>query len=410
MNTISPMQTTGNQAQYSPRLGRQHSGQLNTASKIVLYLILATNALQFSYWGMQEDTYGKLRIITIGLVVVLFLFTVKLTQLQQAFKRIGLLRLWLYCVLLFGIGAVGVYAAGAELTFRSLRDVAITLSIVLIGYHQDINTKFFARYVPIYIILGTVSSLSYGLTFGFEISSQYLIQTKNQIAPLFSILALLAIFHAVSFRKTRLLMIVCASMLIIAIGILRARTSLIALAFCLVLYLFQSGKLPLWSKVIIGILIVAFASINIDLISSIFLAGKEATDINSVSSGRVSRIFDGLNFLSRDNNFMTGSLWGEKYAGEIVHVFLMNLWINYGILSLPIVVLYFALLGVTIKHLIQRRRRREQSFEIAPLLILFLFIVSTNEYSYPFSPISSLFLAYLIYGAYLKNRSSLSLR
>lgn len=377
-------------------------------SNSILYLILSANVLQYSFWGMQNPVYGILRDIIIGLVVILFLVTVRSLEIQRALTKVKLLRVWLFCALFFGIGTLTAYAFGATLTFGTLRDVAITLGILLIGYHKQIDSMFFDRFMMLYVVLGAVSAYSYVAVFGFKIHDQYIVDYKNQIAPLFAILVLLAVSQSIYIKRGKLLMILSALLLITIIGILRARTALVALLFCIMLYLFNSRKISNWIKVLVTCVVVAFIASNTELISEIFIAGKQETDLDAISSGRVSRISDGLDFLSRGNNLLVGSLWGEQYDGGIVHLFLMNLWIEYGgILSLPIILLYVIFLSEVVVRCLKRKERLENRYDVIPFLMLFLLIVSFNEYSYPFSPISSLFLAYLLFGAYLRQLQSL---
>ena len=260
----------------------------------------------------------------------------------------------------------------------------------------------------LYILLGTLSALSYVLVFGFGIHEQYLVDYKNQLAPLFSVLVLLAVSHTINSSRYKILMSLCALLLIVVIGILRARTVLIAASSCVMLYLFLSQKISTKVKLLVTGFVIAFIVSNMDLILEIFISGKQGTDLNSISSGRVSRISDGLEFLSKDNNLLTGSLWGEQYDKGIVHVFLLNLWIEYGIiLSFPIALFYFVFLGRVISQSFKRGDGFGGRDRVMPIIILLLFIVSFNEYSYPFSPVSSVFLSYLLYGVDLRKRSSI---
>ena len=379
-------------------------------SNSILYLILSANVLQYSFWGMQNPVYGILRDIIIGLVVILFLVTVRYQEIQQALTKVKLLRVWLFSALLFGIGTLTAYALGATLTFGTLRDVSIIFGILLIGYNKKIDTKFFTKFTMLYIVLGTLSAYSYVAVFGFEIYDQYIVDYKNQVAPLFAILSLLAVSHVIYTRKCRLLMILSMLLLIAVIAILRARAALVALLFCIMLYIFRSQRISIWVKFLVALFVVVFTVVNIGLISEIFMAGKQSTDIDTISSGRVSRVSDGLDFLSSDNNLLVGSLWGERYEGGVVHLFLMNLWIEYGgILSLPIVLLYFIFWGKIVKQCLMSEENAGGVYGITPYLVLLLLIISLNEYSYPFSPISSLFVAYLLFGAFLRHQQYLVL-
>lgn len=377
----------------------------NIVANIILYLILIVNTLQFSYWGMQEAVYGTLRDVTIGLIIALFVVSVNPTSLKQALEKSELLRGWLICLLFFAVGSFMAYAFDAHLSFGTAKDIFITLGITLIGYHKNIESRFFIGFVAIYIVLGTISSYTYIAIFGTEIQEQYIVSYKNQLAPLFSVLVLLAVSFSIHHKRLRLLMILCALLLIVVVAVLRGRTALMALFFCIIPYFWGSKKMPFWSKILVTIISLAFFFANSDAVYNIFFVGRDVADLDSVSSGRIYRIYEGLNFLSRDNNLIVGSLWGEQYGDETVHMFLLNLWINYGgILSIPIIVFYFALLGKVVQQCSRKKSKEEKWFEVIPFLILFLFIVSTNEYSYPFSPISSLLLSYLLYGAYLRQK------
>lgn len=400
--------TSGGQSPNSHKPRSQGSAIRDRITICLLYLILLTNVFQYSFWGIQETYYGILRNVTIGLVGVLFLVNVRPTQIRQTLASENFLSFWLFCVLFAGVGLLVSCAVGATLSFGSFRDVAIVLGIVVIGYNIRIDSNALERIIVLYILLGTLSALSYVLVFGFGIHEQYLVDYKNQLAPLFSVLALLAVSHAISSSRFKILMALCTLLLIAVIGILRARTALIAAPFCIMLYIFLSQKISRKVKLLVIGLVIAFIVSNMDLISEIFISGKQGTDLNSISSGRVSRISDGIEFLAKDNNLLTGSLWGDQYDKGIVHMFLLNLWTEYGIiLSFPIALFYFVFLWRVISHSFKRGNGFDDRDRIIPLMILLLFIISFNEYSYPFSPVSSVFLSYLLYGVNLRKRSSI---
>ena len=187
------MKTASNSRQFQPVVSssnQQKSRLCNIVSNTILYLILIVNTLQFSYWGMQEAVYGTLRDVTIGLIIALFVVSVNPTSLKQALEKSKLLRGWLICLLLFAVGSLIVYAFGANLSFGTAKDVVITLGTTLIGYHKNIESRFFIGFVAIYIVLGTISSYTYIAIFGTEVQEQYIVSYKNQLAPLFSVLVL----------------------------------------------------------------------------------------------------------------------------------------------------------------------------------------------------------------------------
>ena len=150
----------------------------------------------------------------------------------------------------------------------------------------------------------------------------------------------------------------------------------------------------------IATILIAFSS----EIYRVFVANKDISDINNISSGRIGRILDGLAFLK--NHPLSGSLWQEKYLGEIIHVYILKRIVDYGLLlSIPIIILYIYTWFIALKNIVTHRKDFVNS--LVPLTLFFLLLVSLNEYSYPFSPLSSVFIVYLMFGQYLKNNSSL---
>ena len=241
------------------------------------------------------------------------------------------------------------------------------------------------------------------MRFGIHISSFYFEGVyKNQIGVflgIFSIISISLLFSQdIKNRQKRNVLLLCSIILLLTIAILRARTSLL-FVFAVIVYSIAINKSmktknKLFIFACIAVIFIAFSG----EIYRIFVANKDVSDLNNISSGRIGRILDGLTFLK--NHPLSGSLWQEQYSGGIIHVYILKRYVDYGLLlSIPITILYVYTWCVTLKNILVNKRNFIKA--LAPLILLFILLVSLNEYSYPFSPLSSIFIVYLLFGNYL---------
>lgn len=391
------------------RLQHPRRSQLNTIQSIILYLFLIVNTFQYSIWGIFEPIYGYLRVLSIILVIFLTL-TVPIKRILYTIKANQFIR-W-FCILLgvFSLLSFSLYAFfNANIDFSTHRDLLLTTITLIIGYNLSLSKGQLARYIYTYIIAASISALSFLMRFGVHISSFYFEGVyKNQIGVflgIFSIISISLIFsQGINNRRKRNVLLLCTIILILTIAILRARTSLLfvfaVIVYSIVINKSMKTKNKLFLFACIATILIAFSS----EIYRVFVANKDISDINNISSGRIGRILDGLAFLK--NHPLSGSLWQEKYLGEIIHVYILKRIVDYGLLlSIPIIILYIYTWFIALKNIVTHRKDFVNS--LVPLTLFFLLLVSLNEYSYPFSPLSSVFIVYLMFGQYLKNNSSL---
>lgn len=379
--------------------------KINSANRkqhVLLYLLLLVNTFQYSFWGCQEPLYGKLRIITIILLVLLFascLFSRK--SLLKNIICIPVIKIFFWCLIFFTLPSVILLSLGASISFSSHRDIFITLIIIVIGSNIEFTAKSYKNFLSVYILAGAICASSFISFLGFKIPEYYFIGLyKNQLTPFFSILSIIT-FNFLLKDKKKLLYILLLGVYLSVIAILRGRAALLSLTITFILYIWISPKISIYLKLLLIAIPAIYFAFNPKIIYEIFVAGKDIADINSVSSGRIERIHDGLMFLN--DNLLKGSLWYPQYNGDIVHVYILKRIIDFGLLlATPIIILYFYIFISGTKDAVSQHST--DNLRHAPLAIFFLFLVSLNEYSYPFSPVSSTMLAYLTYGVFLRTK------
>ena len=126
-----------------------------------------------------------------------------------------------------------------------------------------------------------------------------------------------------------------------------------------------------------------------------FILGRE----DDITTGRVARIVPVLHFLS--TNLWLGNLNSNIGLG-IVHIFCLFKIYQYGIIfSMPILILYFYFPIFDYKCI---SRINNYPYELIGLFALIIpYIISTQEYTFPFGPGTATVFNYILFGYSLQN-------
>jgi membrane protein len=319
---------------------------------------------------------------------------------------VKLIRFIAICLLVFVMLSLLLLLFGADFSFSTHRDLLITLLLLLCGYNLKVSQEDVDVYVGVYVIGGTLAALSFLVEYGFSVPEHYLTGVyKNQIGVLYGVLSLFSISQ-IATRRCPILFFICLIVLLWGMLVLRARTSLLVGVFLMLAFIVLLPEVSWKTKFLVALLVVGAFFCFADVLFNVFFAGKDVEDIDSISSSRVSRISDGIDFLR--NDFFDGSLWEDKYPGKSVHVFVLDLLVRFGfVLALPVLVVYIYLFRVGLLHAFRMSIARSV-LGVVPFCVLFLLITGLNEFSLPFSPASVTCLVYLALGLYLRALNSSS--
>ncbi|KGN98572.1 hypothetical protein HR11_08550 [Porphyromonas macacae] len=375
----------------------------NKLQVFLLFSLITVTAVQYSSYGIEPNIYNRLRLITIiivGILVGTVLITGKLKEQIHNPVLQSISKYFLSFIILF----LFVYSIGARVDSSAPWDILIILIISALGGSLSITEKDVKILFNIFCFFICFSSFSILLTYGdgFSISEYYMPIHKNQLAPLFSSLLFVSVSNFYQRkRRVKYFWLLISTFLFFSLLILRARATIIAIIPLLIIYTLTTKNLSKKEKKIYLILFGCVAIFCFNILYVVFLGGKDAIDINDVSSGRIVRNIYGWKYFI--NHFFFGSLFQDKFHGEIIHLFLLKLLVDFGvILSFPLFIIYFKLLILSVKNI--RTSLYSNSFDYAPYMVLLLFTISLFEYSYPFSPISSTYPSYLLFSFYLKNK------
>ena len=372
---------------------------------VILYLILIVNCLQHSVFALVPHVYEILRSMTIGAFVCLVV-TVPFRCIIRSLCEVKLIRFIAICLLVFVMLSLLLLLFGANFSFSTHRDLLITLLLLLCGYNLKVSQEDVDVYVGVYMIGGALAALSFLVEYGFSIPEHYLTGVyKNQIGVLYGVLFLFSISQ-IATRRCPILFFICLIVLLWGMLVLRARTSLLVGVFLMLGFIVLLPEVSWKTKFLVALLVVGAFFCFADVLFNVFFAGKDVDDIDSISSSRVSRISDGIDFLR--NDFFDGSLWEDKYSGKSVHVLVLDLLVRFGfVLALPVLVVYVYLFRVGLAYAF-RSRITKNILSVVPFCVLFLLITGLNEISLPFAPASVTCLVYLALGLYLRALNSSS--
>lgn len=372
---------------------------VGTVQLAILYLALIVNCFQHSVFAVDPHVYEVLHNLIVGLFICL-VATVPFPCMVRSFLEAKCICFIAISLLVFVVLSLLLLIFSADISFSTHRDLLITLLSLLCGYNLKVSQEDVDVYVGAYVVGGTLAVLSFLIEYGFSVPESYLTGVyKNQIGVLYGVLLLFCVSLIFKRRRT-ILFFICLIVLLWGLLVLRARTSLL---IAVVLMLFFTVLLPGVSRKKKFCIVLLFAGATFcfrDAWFTAFFSGKDLNDIDSISSNRISRVSESIDFLKC--NFLDGSLWEDKYPGKRVHVFVLDKLVRYGfILSLPVLLLYLYLWGFSIVHAFRMSIARSV-LGVVPFCLLFLLGTGLNEPSLPFSPASVTCLAYLALGLYLK--------
>lgn len=374
------------------------------AQKSLLLLLVLVTALQYSYWGLTTTIYDTTRATIIALIILVFILS-DFKKMHQAINRNFTIRIFILSTLIFSIFYVFLYAFQSLPEHNNiLRDIFISAILLLIGFSLRLSPESFNKLLVLFALLLSLSAFSVLYMTGtwFNIPEYYLEIPKNQIAPLYSLL--IAALISLSNKKSKIgkfFIYTILALFFIYILVLRARSALVATVISSVIYLFFNSKLSIFHKILV-IAIAGFALFLLqDTIFEVFTAGKQNLDIDTISSGRLERNKEAFSYI--ESHLFSGS-WGlDKYPGKQVHFFLLSTLVDWGILvSIPILLIYFHIAKLSTLQIFSKKK---SNVDYAPYMTLILIIVSMFEYSYPFSPASATYPAYLSLALYMRAQS-----
>lgn len=312
--------------------------------KICLILLLISIFISIiSQIPIYNDILSKMNIV-LWLVTILSYLLTKNKSINFS-KNDVIFILISFVMILYNLSMIlfGFY----EKLPNMLRVVLLPLVVYLVGTNvdkKDINKidkvfVFSAIILAIWINFNYFNSITAWLN-----SNAYLYGSKNSAAQIFATAIILLISNL---KEKKVIKIILALYLFLIICLMQCRTSIVSLAFALVIFAYVKSKHKI--KLSFILFIILLISIKIPLINNfishaLFIDKYANSSLNTFSSGRFALYYNtiltikdnlllGTGNYYVDNLFLNllsnfGLIFGGMYILFIIFIFIKNVWNN----------------------------------------------------------------------------------
>lgn len=391
-----------------------HQIPMSKYKLMMVFGVLLTVVQQYPI--VRDRLYGEIRLV---LYLVFALLSVLGIKKLTAMKIPTFVRLYIGVIVISAIELLLFQLLRWRATIDDITEILIPLGILISSYTISFDDVELDLVLDVYSIIATVMGLLIVLYYGggFVIQEMYLTGTsKNQTGPILGIACIIAFSRILSFyytrnRKKRRVIIpaIVFTISLSSMFVLRNRSGLLGLLLIILLMLLTGkkkivlGRLVLVVTIILLLIILqlAYGILNplLDVIYEAFVLNYDINDLNSLSAGRVNVYGRGFEFITKYPIF--GELNSVEELFGRAHNYILNKWIEYGIIgSLPMIILYISLFAFDARLLLGRIRTSKSV--LTGWLLLFGLIISTFEHTYPYGPGVSQIVVWFMIGQTLR--------
>lgn len=378
-------------------------------SKIAQYLLILTLGLvaaSFLPWVYMTAIYYIFRYAIMACTAAAFVLTFSLEKtLSSRFMRLFAATIALTVVEFVVFKLIGHRFHPADCT-----QLIIAFLCICIGQNLDKDLRFWANlsyYYTIGLILMGLLNCWYWAG-GFYVPEHYMLnEGKNQVGALIAIAAGATFFLGIKLKEQRTHYLVVSFLAVLVLVLIRARSDLFALLLCMLLVLIKDANWKWqWNLktvlTIIGIGTIAFilyTGFVGDELKTFMVGGKSSTGMEEMTSRRMSRNTEGLEF------FLNDPLKGEQEEASgilLIHNYILLRLVRYGIWSFPIVAFYLYF-GIHVVVALFRKRKSDLE-DLGYVVATVPLLVSFVEPNFPYGPGSVQLLTFVLLGTALAPR------
>lgn len=373
----------------------------NKISIICLAIVIILSSISYIPSVFADmGIYNKLHIVILIATIALFLISNRFMELlKNGFMNKILLPLFIFILFIVLLSGLGL-----KTTTKDILQIGVVYVSLWVGYELELSYKVIIRFLFLYafvaIYLGYVSITTYLLSFSMD-ANMYLIEAKNQIGAIVSI-ATLFMFYTAQISKDkkiyRISYVLCVILLVLLIYI-RCRTALLAFLFTafVIIYKLNDSRTLMKYSILAFLILIASSGYIIDIMQEAFLGDRSTADMDVLSSNRLERNEQALVYML--DHLMFGEL--EAHSGiEIIHNYVLNRIVRYGIWALPLIYIYILFCIRTIKQTLLVKK--VTFYDIGYFSLIIPLICSLLEPDAPFGPGTVYSYIYIIFGYSLR--------
>lgn len=368
-------------------------GKLNKYVALILFLATITLSLLSQLPSVLESGADKA-----FKIVWILPFVFSLTTSPHLFisNKLQPFYLFVFTIALYCFSCQ--MATGYTYIASDITNITISLLVTIVSYtfwRQYGNISVMQAICVIIIICGTLLALQVytGFLRGADImSNSYAYDAKNSVAQILLCCAfIILVFFSPKTKGLFFIGRAAAIIILIVMVLTRSRATLLSAFYIVYYYAFRSGN----KKLKAGIIVITLLSIAILLlipniydviVQGILFGGRDSSDVNSLSSGRVFLYAIALQKIPQHP--WIGS--GEYY----VDCMPLNILTEFGIFGLTIILSF-----ILVIFLFLRKKQKTDKLCSATYAIFMSFLVnSLFEAQPPFGPGMKCFLLWMLFG------------
>lgn len=368
-------------------------------AKALIIVILLVSTLVFLPWFYKTPVYYMARYAIMAMTACELVLTFSFKHCFSArFIRLILLTILLMSVLILFI----------PILKSDIMQLVIAMITVMIGMGlewEDIDWAEISYYYTLLMVVVTICNCFF-YAGGLYVPEHYMFdEGKNQVGAMVAIGAAACFYFGMKFKENRVAFSVVSFLALLCVVLIRARAACFALLAVGILIVIKESDIHIkWNlKTVLTIIAILFIGYIIyngfisDELHRFMFGGKDAQNMDDVTSNRWARNQRGLEMLAQGNS-VDENLNSTKIP--YIHNYPLLRLVRYGIFSIPLLAFY-AYFGISALVEIFKTRK-SQTKQAGWVVCCVPLLISFFEPNFPYGPGLVQMLAFLLLGFSLR--------
>lgn len=335
-------------------------------------------------------------------IVLLFLYPSDFLDKKACFFWIFMVVFGLYCLIAQGCTGFNYYTSGNDYYNISISSIIFINSYIF--WKHNASLKIYKRLVFLILCSCVILALIVYLLFLKDAdltSTVYAFKAKNSMGQILFAGGFLAFaIHKYYNKRTKIIIYVSIAILLIIIMQLRSRATILCIVFVLSYYVLKIAspsnriKFITLFTIVIAFILINQASYEL-IINNILFANRNATSVNSLSSGRTELIAEAFNQINTHPILGIGNSYLDCMPVAML--------LQYGIIGSFIIFSFIVYIAVRTHYLIKN------VINFSTFILFWSFILNSLFEAYPpFGPGAKCFTLWMLIGFSFADKNILS--
>ena len=368
-------------------------------AKTLVITILVLSTLMFLPWIYLTPVYYIMRYAIMAMTAAALVLTFSLTRsLSVRFVRL----------LILTIASMALVYLFIPVRISDIAQLVVALITVILGINLEWKERDWADICYYYTVLMVAVTICNSLVYagGLYVPEYYMFdEGKNQVGAMVAIGAAGCFYFGMKWREQRVSFWVISFLALLCLVLIRARSDCFALIACMLLITAKETDFRMkWNVkavlTIIGIILIGviiYTGFIGDELHTFMYGGKNADNINDITSRRWNRNQQGMEILRHHH---TVEELHNPMKIPFIHNYPLLRLVRYSVFSLPLL-LFYIYFGIS--ALIEVfKTRKSQVKQVGWIVCCIPLLISFAEPNFPYGPGLVQMMAFLLLGFSLR--------